>query len=221
MGTFTYQLIDQFPSIRVVAIEPQPDLADLIRSNLDELHKGSYEVFDVAIGSNEAKMSLEIPEGNRGAGTLTPEIFEPFEQSTKITVRTVPAEWIFQQSKFGWPTLIKMDVQGYESLVIRSLRPAFQASIPRAVVFEHMSGIDPGWRQIFSELTASRYVIFAIRRNAWATWLEPVNAATDRATDYAAVRGDLVEPIKPQKIPIPSRNRQRGRLPTTAPPRQS
>jgi FkbM family methyltransferase len=217
-GTFTYQLIDQFPSVRVVAIEPQPDLADMIRANLEDLHYGLYEVFDVAIGSDETEMTLVMPGGNRGAATLAPE-GEPFENSTQMVVRIVPAEWVLERSQFGWPTIIKLDVEGYESVVIRSMRSAFRAGIPRAVVFEHRGGTDERWTQISDDLTGAGYLLFAIRRSVWRTWLEPVSAATehrlpqrvwgDRTTDYVAVRGDLVKSLSHNRIGIPSRSKQR------------
>jgi dienelactone hydrolase len=138
-----------------------------------------------------------------------------------MVVRTVPAEWILERSQFSWPTIIKLDVEGYESVVIRSLRPAFQAGIPRAIVFEHHGGVDERWTQISDDLTGAGYLLFAIRRSVWKTWLEPVSATTDRnlpqqvwkdrTTDFVAVREDLVRSVSQDRIVIPSASKAASR----------
>jgi FkbM family methyltransferase len=203
-----------FPSIHVVAIEPQPDLAESIRTNLANLVPSEQlEVFNVAVGTDEADMPLAIPIANRGAATLSfpPEEWfrhlhrhEMRHGTTHIVVKVVPAEWVLDRSRYGWPTIVKLDVEGYEHLVIRSMRAALQAGIPHAIVFEHHWGKVAHWSEIFRELTAAGYLLYAIRKTVWRTWLEPVSDPPSGATDYVGARACRLGPHN-RNIAIPRR----------------
>ena len=199
-GTFCYQILRTAPGTRVVAIEPQRDLADLIERNLHLLNLGRSEVFRVAIGTSEGSASLYIPGQNRGAATFHPsDRLEQPSASDVVVVDIVTASWVKDQSAFGWPTLVKIDVEGHESSVIESLSPAFESGAIRAAVFEFNSALDDAWRCTVARLEDAGYAVLAVQKSPRRTWLVSVREAHRRATDYAAIRHDIVD-VSPRGV---------------------
>jgi FkbM family methyltransferase len=182
-GACSYQIAHALPGCKIVAIEPQSDLSALTHTNLITLGFGAADavVLHVGLGDEEAEMSLHVPDGNKGAASL----LAGDGGARKIQIRT--AQWINERSGFGWPTLVKIDVEGFEPKVVRSLLPAFDMRLIRCCVFECHASEAVGFGHIRDMTASLGYAISAIRKSAFSTWLEKTDKLLKGVTDYALV----------------------------------
>jgi FkbM family methyltransferase len=185
-------MLERVPGLRLVAFEPQRDLAESVRANLEALCPGRYEVNAVALGDEPGESNLVIPLDNRGGASL--HSGEAGARARRERVEIVTAEQAVKSSRFGWPQLVKIDVEGHEPAVIRSLLAPLRAMTPKAVVFEHHGGQDATFSEMFRQLVGCGYGVFAIEKSLVATTLRPLASARSRATDFVAIRGTIIDP---------------------------
>lgn len=179
-GACSYQIAHALPGCSIVAVEPQHELSALTRMNLVELNANAI-VLPVGLGEEELEMDLHIPFGNKGAASLLSQGGDII----KVMIKT--AQWVKDSSRYGWPTLVKIDVEGFEPKVIRSLLPAFRAHAIKCCVFECHSSEAEGLHQICAMTAPFGYKTFAIRKSAFSTWLEETTELVRGATDYVLV----------------------------------
>jgi FkbM family methyltransferase len=184
-GTCSYQLAHKLPNCKIVAIEPQEDLIPCLTFNLAQVAEGRAEIFAVGVGKKAETLDLHIPKGNRGGASL---IHSYTREETSVSVTIETADAIRARSRYGWPTLVKIDVEGFEASVISSLAPAFTSRRIKCCVFECAESEREGFRQIRKSVQASGYKIFAIRKSVFSTWLEETIDLVKGASDYAIIR---------------------------------
>lgn len=187
-GALSYAMAASLPGCKIVAIEPQRSLTGLLAENLETLARGRHEVFTVGIGETPGSFALVIPPGNGGRASLTAQ----HRDGSRIEqVEVVTAETVRRYSRYGWPTLVKIDVEGFEPEVIRSLRPAFASRRVRCCVFECHASEDRSFDRIRAATTNLGYVLYAITKTPFSTRLGATNRLVRGATDYALIRDDL------------------------------
>jgi FkbM family methyltransferase len=127
---------------RVVAVEPQPDFAGVLRT----LFAGSraVEIVEAAAGDAPGRASLSISERTPTVTTLAPAWrdarardpdFARVRWNRRIEVETTTVDWLI--ARFGVPAFIKIDVEGAEPDVLAGLTQAVPALsfeyLPRAL----------------------------------------------------------------------------------------
>jgi FkbM family methyltransferase len=180
-GTLSYQIARKLPKAKIVAIEPQPKLARQIANNTDDPDR--WQIFQVGLGDEAKTMPLYIPYDATGSASLVLH-----DGDTHIEVKIETAETIKVRSGLGWPTLLKIDVEGYEPNVIRSLRPAFKSRSVKCCVFECHADKRENFGEIRAAVEPYGYETRAIRKSVLSTWLEETGELVSDATDYALVR---------------------------------
>jgi FkbM family methyltransferase len=184
-GACCYPIAARLSTAKIVAIEPQLKLRHHNQINLTSVCPNRFEYYAVGIGEKEEMLSLTIPTDNLGKATLRPNTIE--EGAGKETVQIVTAKTIHDQSKFGWPTLVKIDVEGYELEVISSLKPALRTGFCKIIVFEnHLHEIE-NFLAIKEIAKEHRYEIYGITKNIFATNLVRTEELLSSVTDYAMV----------------------------------
>jgi FkbM family methyltransferase len=186
-GACSYQVAYDLPKCKIVAIEPQKGLIPNLSANLQVVAEGRADVLPVGIGEKSELSFLYIPRDNTGAASLLPPVEFPWE-SNGLEVRIETAEWVAKNSRFGWPTLVKIDVEGFEPKVIKSLLPALESGLIKCCVFECRESEKSGFEQICESAEGFGYKTYAIRKSIFSTWLEETSKPVDGATDYALVR---------------------------------
>ena len=175
-----------FPNAKIVAIEPQSTLREDNLYNLEKTSHGRFEYYQFGIGEKEEKLELIIPNDNVGRATLHASAVSENDRTEIIEI--VTAEKIVRKSKFGWPTLVKIDVEGHELAVIRSLSEALEKGICEAIVFEnHFSQKDNfvGIQDIACRLD---YSIYAISKSVFNTKLDKTAHLIEGVTDYVMLK---------------------------------
>jgi FkbM family methyltransferase len=186
-GPSSYQVAHTLPKCRIVAVEPQKDLIPNLSANLQVVAEERADVFPVGIGEKSEISFLYVPRDNTGAASLLPPVEFPLE-SNGLEVRIETAEWVERNSRFGWPTLVKIDVEGFEPNVIKSLVPAFRSGLIKCCVFECRESEKGGFEQIRESVVRFGYKTYAVRKSIFSTWLEETSKPVNHATDYALVR---------------------------------
>lgn len=112
-GIYSYLLSRYFD--RVLAFEPNPDLAEFGRRMLPE----NVEVIEAALGAHQFSGKLHIPGGRKGGEDhLTATL-----SSSMTAVRTIPVDVLTLDSlDIGRVGFIKIDVEGTEVEVIKGAR---------------------------------------------------------------------------------------------------
>ena len=139
---------------RVVALEPQPDFARLLRA----LFAGSpgVEVIEAAVGEAPGRASLSISERTPTVTTLAagwrdtrgrqPD-FSGVQWNRQIDVDTTTLDVLIE--RFGMPAFIKIDVEGSEPSVLAGLHEPV-----RALSFEYLPRANEYVRACVARLSA-------------------------------------------------------------------
>jgi FkbM family methyltransferase len=187
-GALSYEMATALPACKVVAVEPQRAMTRMLMENLGTLAPGRYEVFAVGIGETAGKFDLVVPTDNRGSASL---VLEKRPGALVEQVEVVTADTVRGQSKFGWPTLVKIDVEGFEPAVIKSMQPAFAERQVRCCVFECHASQEAGFQQIRAATEKFGYGVHAITKTPFAARLRGTTHLVRGATDFAMIRDDL------------------------------
>lgn len=187
-GALSYAMAASLPLCKIVAVEPQRGMTGLLSENLQTLARGRHEVFAVGIGETPGTFELIVSPGNRGCASLTAE---KREGSLVEEVEVVTAETVRQRSQYGWPTIVKIDVEGFEPSVIRSLHEAFASRHIRCCVCECHASQERGFQQIRAGTLQHGYGVYAITKTPFSTRLTGAPHLIRGATDYALIRDDL------------------------------
>jgi len=129
---------------RVLAVEPQPDFARLLR--LFFARSSKVEVIEAAVGSEHGHTSLFVSERTPTVSTVVaswhearardPD-FSGVEWNRRIDVETVTLDVLI--ARFGMPAFVKIDVEGSEPSVLAGLsHPVRSLSfeyLPRALEY--------------------------------------------------------------------------------------
>jgi FkbM family methyltransferase len=185
-GACSYEIATALPNAKIVAIEPQQGLQALLSKNLAVVAPGRHVVCPVGIGESPGTFEMFIPHGNAGAATMVPT--RRGVRGRVEVVRVSTAEVVRQLSEYGWPTLVKIDVEGFEPSVVRSMVPAFAVRRVRCCVFECHPSEAVAFATIRACTERHGYRVHAIRKTAFATALVPAPQLLPGSTDYAIVR---------------------------------
>jgi FkbM family methyltransferase len=142
---------------RVVAFEPDPRSLRRLERNIDANRLTNVEIFPVALGSAAASVPLyQSADANTGMTSLLkgrgPVVGE-------TPVRVVRADDVVAERPELAPTVIKLDVEGTEHLVLEGARTLLESAAIRAIVFEDSrdKAGQPSNQRLLDRLQQARY----------------------------------------------------------------
>ncbi len=182
----SFEISHLLPAAKIVAIEPQRSLREINMSNLQRTSPGQFEYVQAGIGERNEQKQLVIPRENGGGASLHCDAINSDDRTETIDI--VTAGRVAARSKYGWPTLVKIDVEGHELAVIRSLSEAIEKRICRAIVFENHANEEKSFSGIREIAEQNGYSIYAIRKSLLRTTLSKTGQTIEGATDYLMVR---------------------------------
>jgi FkbM family methyltransferase len=186
------------PTGLVHAFEPQPRLAEMIRSSKEANGLGQVNVHTVALSESDGTLDLFVPIHHSGGSSLGGAQGSDHE---KIPVEVRRASEYLEHLGVAAVRLMKIDVEGHEAQVFRGASEFFESHPPDVVLFESMDRFhrpfDP--QPPFHELPTVRflrsfgYALYSVGRSFLKVNLhkvDPDEVTHPDCCDLLAVRAD-------------------------------
>jgi FkbM family methyltransferase len=185
IGMFALWTSEQIPQGRLICIEPNPLALECLRINLERNALKSVSVVPAAIGAGSGKMELVSHPGweamgcsvrvnapwlfnGSWAGRIMRSVVQTFAlhassaDERRVTVPVWPLAQILREHNIATVNLLKVDCEGGEFELLRSLNGSDWARIERVVLEYHDLG--PGYNH--------RELVDILRRNGFTAEVE-------------------------------------------------
>jgi len=177
IGYVACMMLRHIANARLAAVEPRPDCFALLAGNLKRLSSGAIAV-NAAVSDHDGTGLLEMAAANSGASRLIGASADENElRSQRLSVELLTGKSLLTRIGFPRIDLVKIDVEGHEHAVLRTLLSSFGNSKPRAIVFEHHARFAGSERALYDLLISSGYELLGIRKALRAWRLVPVVSA--------------------------------------------
>jgi FkbM family methyltransferase len=147
------------PDATVVVFEPSPHTAARLIGNAN-LNDIDVQVVTAALAETDgiARLSI-VTRGNNGLSSLRPWPDVDYEGS--IMCPCARAETLVARGDIPAPTVVKLDVEGFEAEVLRGFGALLSAAALRSVVFEAPgdAAAEPQRHPVFALLTEAGFAI--------------------------------------------------------------
>jgi FkbM family methyltransferase len=181
IGYVSAAFLKLVPNSNVVAVDPQPGIIDLLRTNLAPF-RNRARILPVALSDQDGTMNFFVDPYNKGASKIVYH-----NGPGTVQVETWSAETLIARSGVDKIDLIKIDVEGHETQVISALLPAIQKFKPRAILFEDHGVKAAPEGTIGSLLKSADYKVTGMKKRLTGLDMIPINSVTDCVcNDYIA-----------------------------------
>jgi FkbM family methyltransferase len=161
-----------------VCVEPQPGVVDLLRKNMEQFD-GRAEIIQAGLADRDGTLRFHVNAANRGSSRIRDD------GEIEITVREASKVL----SAIPRVDLIKLDVEGFEEPIFRSIEDELKRLAPRAVLFEDETGMASPNGKIGAILTRVGYRVYGIHKRLLKTELVQIDSRSDcRFNDYLALQ---------------------------------
>lgn len=184
VGYMSACFLQNVPGSRVVAIDPQPEIVDLLRSNLEPFG-GRAQVAPVALSDRNGESAFAIDPLNRGASRLVAGV------AGSVTVETWTPERLVEAYGIERIDIIKMDVEGHEETVFKAMDATIAHFKPRLILFEDHTDKAAPTGTIGARLKVLGYKVMGLRKKLTHLEFPEIRGKADcRYQDYIAVLED-------------------------------
>lgn len=119
IGTYTCFVGNKVNPGNTIAFEPHPGNVRRLKENLD-MNKIEAEIYSVALSNEHGSRELSVAGTNNGAGGGT-HTLSTDENSKTININVIEGDRLIKNGKIDPPSVIKIDVEGAEQLVLEGL----------------------------------------------------------------------------------------------------
>lgn len=141
IGTFTLYAAAHAPDAHIVAYEPEPSNAEVLRRNISINHlENRVKAVEAAVGAKEGSISFYKTTSSASGGH---SMYRYSEESTEITVPMVSLESVFTSNNITQCDFLKMDCEGAEYDALYSLSESRLRSITFIALEYHHFSSDP------------------------------------------------------------------------------
>ena len=123
------------PTGWVAAFEPDPMVGDLFRFNLDRAHCQNVRFYSLALGEREADVPFYQNPSNRADNRMVEDPAMAGAQRLTVHMKTLSAVIAEEPDRFHDVSLVKIDVQGYESRVIAGMESWLAHLLKKPVLY--------------------------------------------------------------------------------------
>jgi FkbM family methyltransferase len=208
IGLVSISVVDRVgPGGRVHAFEPLPQCVELLKKSIADNGLTNVEVHDFALSDRDGTQELGVSLDNIGASSLAPR---PRHFDRKVTVRTIETGKALSQvvARDNRPYVVKIDVEGYEPVILERAAELFRSNPPKAILFEFQPRLATlGESPVFRMLADIGMAIYPIHRSLGRPSVAELSLSANatRAHDYLVVPRSrskwLAERLAPSKEP--------------------
>jgi FkbM family methyltransferase len=141
VGIHTIPIAASAPLARVLAIEPLPGNAARLRENASANSVDNIDVIEVAVGSQEAVVTLHVADDPAYAST--DGVLEGHREIGQVAVRQTTLDAIWETAGHPDVSLVKIDVEGGELEVLKGANSLLSAQHPLILVEAHETRSGP------------------------------------------------------------------------------
>jgi FkbM family methyltransferase len=131
VGVISLILAKRFPERHIHAIEPNPSTFSALTSNILRNTANNITAYDVAISESSGSILFDADPQARGTASISSEIGQ-----NVISVKTQTLDAFAETVGANQIALLKVDVEGFETLVFAGASHVLQIVKPAAIVFE-------------------------------------------------------------------------------------
>ncbi|MBC8401689.1 MAG: FkbM family methyltransferase [Candidatus Marinimicrobia bacterium] len=119
IGLFSVLFSKKYPEAKILAFEPAPTNYKVILENIKLNNLNNIEVYDIALGESQENLILKglDEKGWGGSSFLRPDNIGEKEYSVVVTSGSM----LVNKQNYSIPTLLKIDVEGFEMSVLHGL----------------------------------------------------------------------------------------------------
>ncbi|APX00101.1 hypothetical protein CHINAEXTREME_14335 [Halobiforma lacisalsi AJ5] len=133
VGTYTCFIASKLGPGQIVAFEPEPQNVDRLRENI-KLNNTDANVIDIALSDSDGTIDLSLSGNEAGEGE---HMIATDQETETIEVKMARGDTIIDRHGLPNPTVMKIDVEGAEMLVLRGLSETFRNHVRLAYIEVH------------------------------------------------------------------------------------
>ena len=147
----------------VLAVEPQPRLAQALGKSLSANALCKFQILNLAVGDTDGEIELLVPLGTSGSAGIFPE-HSATHQYNAIKVPLRRFDELVDWQNFTGKVLLKLDVEGSECAFLSGARQMIIARKPNLIIEIHPTSLKAAGetgdrlKQLLMELGYNRYV---------------------------------------------------------------
>jgi FkbM family methyltransferase len=182
---------------RVFSFEPFSVVRDEMDRKLNHAAIDNVTIFPVALGDRNETATFHPPTGaNQGTGTLGSNLPDN-ASSESISVQVVRGDDFFAANQLPPVTLLKMDVEGYETKALEGLRETIRRDRPPIFIEiqkEQYNGSDSNKGPSVKDLLYPDHIIFEVGASRGQPTLKPfLQGNTEEALVVPAELAEILQ----------------------------
>lgn len=152
-GYALYVAAETSPGARIVAIDPQLEMMERLRFNVEHNGLGNITLLPVALGSHEGEIDLYVNRSNRGQSSTARR---PSKRAAPVRVPVTTLLAVIDRLALNHIDALKIDAEGAEdTILVPFFENAPHSLWPRLVIVENAAG---GWKtDLFGVLESKGY----------------------------------------------------------------
>jgi FkbM family methyltransferase len=183
---------------RLLGFEPAPDVFEILKRNLQMAGTTNVEVFPWAIGAKTELAQFHLSEVPNWGSLIRDETLLP---TRSIDVEVKRIDDIVQRFPGFHPTVLRMDVEGGELMVLRGAEDTLREFRPTLFIEVHTFAL--GWEAVRSEMLNLRHLGYSSAVVIERTWDEPWISKWMRERRYwSGTTDELVRRMESPKDPL-------------------
>lgn len=134
IGFHSLSFKKKFPNIKVYSFEPDYSNFSSLYQNVI-LNKLEINLVNFALSSSSGCSKLYSIDGNHGMSTLNPWHEFNWKKHPHF-IGHIDGDFLIENNHFSAPTIIKLDVEGHELMVLKGLNQILSAKKVRKIILE-------------------------------------------------------------------------------------